>query len=302
VGQVAKRAEADAALPAVVTKKQALYQLVESNPNLVKILPASFNLERFKRMLLVAANKEEKLLECSPASFIQAAVTCAILALEPNDPRGLAYLVPFRDKDAGWVVNLIVGYKGMVELATRSGKVNVVHAHPVYKTDVFSFELGTQGEQIIHVPDLDGDEKDADLTHAYAWAKVNGEVVAEVVTRKRIEKARASSRGADSSFSPWKKWYPEMSSKTAIRVLAKRLPQTPELAAVIQAEDTDTPIDIGMIRTDLEPHLVEEWEAIDVTGAEVTAPDPGEGTQGGNDGSLSPGTELFDPNDPGRPF
>jgi len=301
MGQLQKRAEQDAKPPATISKKQALYTLVEQNPNIAKTLPKQMDIERFKRMLLVAANQDEKLLECSPASFIQAGVTCAILGLEPNDPRGLAYLLPYRDKDKGMVVNLIIGYQGMIELATRSGKVNTVHAAVVYKTDEFAFSLGTAGESIVHVPDLDGGEADSDITHAYAWARVNGELQAAVVTRKRIEKARAQSRGADSSYSPWVKWFPEMAAKTAIRVLSKRLPQSPELAAIVAAEDAGEPVNIGTITHDASPHFVEDFEsAIDVAATDATDEKAAVGTGGTATPDDSP--TAADQDDDGRPF
>jgi len=247
---VAQHAEAAAAAPAKVTPKEALRSIVERNMGAIGAsLPTGMSQERFARLLLTAANVNPELLTCDPRSFLQAGVQCAQLGLEPNDPRGLAYLIPFKDKDRGKVVNLIIGYRGMVELARRSGMVSSIHAFAVYEGDAFSYALGLE-PTLHHVPAPDGAEDPSKLTHVYAVAKVNGDPQFVVLTRKHVEKAKASSRGADSSYSPWKTHYAEMALKTAIRRLCKLLPQTVEVAKAMEADESE-PLHIGNVGTSM---------------------------------------------------
>ena len=220
--------------PATVTPRAALTALLDRNKDAVGAsLPSGMSRDRFIRLLLTAANVNPGLLECTPQSFLAAAVTSAQLGLEPNDPRGLAYLIPFNDRKKGKVVQFIIGYRGMLDLARRSGMVSAINAFPVYEGDTFVYSLGLE-PTLEHIP---GDDEDpAKLTHVYAVAKVAGEPQFVVMTRKQIDRVRASSQGAKSDYSPWNTHYVEMALKTALRRLCKWLPQTVEMA---QAADHD---------------------------------------------------------------
>jgi recombination protein RecT len=220
--------------PAVVTRNDAIAQIVDRNrATLAASLPTGMNPERFARILLTASSVKPALMECDPRSFLIAAVAAAQLGLEPDDPRGLAHLVPFGKK-----VQLIIGYRGYIDLARRSGQVGAVHATVVYAGDDFTYSLGLE-PTLHHVPDPEGDENPDDITHVYAVARVNGDPQFVVLTRRQIDKARAVSKTGHRADSPWNTHYAEMSQKTAIRRLAKLLPQTVELAAAESLEDRE---------------------------------------------------------------
>jgi recombination protein RecT len=223
--------------PAEVSPKQALRQLLEQNSGAIGTsLPSGMSTDRFTRLLLTAANTNPDLFSCDPRSFLAAGVACAQLGLEPNDARGLAYLIPFNDKRRGRVVNLIIGYRGLIDLARRSGMVSSIYAFPVFEGDRFEYRLGIDPD-IIHVPAEDSDEDPAKLTHVYAVAKVQGDPQFVVLTRKQVDKARAQSAGAKSTSSPWSSHYVEMAKKTAIRRLCKLLPQTVEVAQAVDSDE-----------------------------------------------------------------
>lgn len=238
-GQIEKAAEAAASanVPAQVSPKQRLVTMLADNKGAFSAsLPSGMSVDRFQRLLLTAANTNPQLLACNPTSFLAAGVTAAQLGLEPNDPRGLAYLIPFKDKNRGQIVNFIIGYRGMLDLARRSGIVSSINAFPVFEGDTFEYHLGLE-PKLTHVPNEDGDDDPAKLTHVYAVAKVQGEPQFVVLTRKQIDRTRASSQGARSSYSPWNTHYTEMALKTALRKLCKWLPQTVEMAQAQSLDD-----------------------------------------------------------------
>lgn len=239
-------AERDAA-PAKPSPKMVLRDMLEANKSAVGAsLPSGYSQDRFVRLLLTAANTNTGLFECDPTSFLAAGVAAAQLGLEPNDARGLAYLLPYNDKKRGKVVNLIIGYKGMLDLARRSGMVSSINAFPVFEGDHFEYSLGLE-PTLRHVPG-DHDEDPAKLTHVYAVAKVNGDPQFVVMTRRQIEKVKASSQGAKSSYSPWNTHYTEMALKTSLRRLCKWLPQTVEMAKAETLDERDLAIsDLGEI-------------------------------------------------------
>lgn len=255
-GAVAERAEAK-------SPKAALSAIVEQNKSAIALsLPKTMSADRFARLLLTAANTNPDLLACDPRSFLAAGVQAAQLGLEPNDARGLAYLLPFNDKQRGKIVQLIIGYRGMMDLARRSGMVTTINAFPVFDGDIFTYELGLN-PTLHHVPG-DHDEDPKTLTHVYAVAKIGGDSQFVVLTRKAIEKTRASSRGATSSYSPWTTHYVEMAQKTAIRRLCKMLPQTVEVATAMANEERPLILgDLGMVTSDGREFDGETGEIID---------------------------------------
>lgn len=237
MGQI-ETAVAEHNAPAKVTPKQALTRMLDANASAVGAsLPTGYKQERFVRLLLTAATTNPELFQCDPRSFLAAGVGAAQLGLEPNDARGLAYLIPFNDKRRGKIVQLIIGYKGMLDLARRSGMVSSINAFPVYRGDVFTYTLGLD-PTLEHVPG-DHDENPNDLTHVYAVAKVQGDPQFVVMTRRQIDKVMAQSAGARSNRSPWTTHYTEMALKTALRRLCKWLPQTVELARADEADGKD---------------------------------------------------------------
>jgi recombination protein RecT len=263
----------DAALSttAAPTPKQVLTRIVEQNKGAIGAsLPTGMSVDRFARLLLTAANTNPDLLACEPRSFLAAGVTAAQLGLEPNDPRGLAYLIPFNDKRRGKVVQFIVGYRGMLDLARRSGVVSDVHVESVFDDCRFEMRLGLDPD-VTHVPGDTwmGDRDPKRITHVYAVAKIGEGRQFVVLTRRQIDKARASSRGADSPYSPWSTHWEEMAHKTALRRLCKMLPQTVEMARAVETDDTPLHLgDLGHVVADdaitvdtaeeLEPVTVEE--------------------------------------------
>lgn len=232
-----------------LTPKQVLTKLLDANASAVGAsLPSGYKQERFVRLLLTAANTNPELFDCDPRSFLAAGVGAATLGLEPNDARGLAYLIPFRDAKRGnrRFVQLIIGYKGMLDLARRSGMVSSINAFAVFRQDVFTYSLGLD-PTLHHIPG-DHDDDPNDLTHVYAVAKVQGEPQFVVMTRRQVDKVMAGSPGARTGKSPWTTHYTEMALKTALRRLCKWLPQTVEMARADATDERDLSFtDLGVI-------------------------------------------------------
>jgi recombination protein RecT len=272
MGQITKAAEA-ANTPATLTPKQAITKLVTDNRSAIGMsLPRAMDADRFSRLLLTACNTNPDLLACDPRSFLAAGVSAAQLGLEPNDARGLAYLIPFKERGVS-KVQLIIGYRGMMDLARRSGMVSSINAFPVYEGDHFRYELGLN-PTIEHVPNPDGDEDPAKLTHVYAVAKVNGDPQFVVLSRKQVDRTRASSRGAASNYSPWASHYVEMAIKTAIRRLCKMLPQTVEMAQAIEHDERPLVLsDLGQPAPDHDAIEVSYDRQVDTESGEILTPE-----------------------------
>ena len=241
----ASRMTASQAGPATVKR------FVEANKGtMAALLPKHFDAERMLKLALGALRTTPKLTQASNSSLLGAVVTCAQLGLEPNTPLGHAYLLPFdkREKQGDkWVtvetqVQIIVGYKGMLDLARRSGQIVSIAAHEVCQGDEFSFAYGLE-EELVHRPAM---SRRGDVIGFYAVAKLVGgghcfEFMStdEVnhIRDKSAEKNRAKkdSSGRPIITGPWADNYVEMGRKTALRRLFKYLPISIENLAFADA-------------------------------------------------------------------
>jgi recombination protein RecT len=201
-------------------------------------LPKHVTAERLARVALTEVRKNPALARCDQTSFLGALMTCAQLGLEPGGPLGHAYLVPFENRKKGIVeAQFIVGYRGMIELARRSGQIVSIEAHPVYEGDTFELELGLNSK-LRHIPDFDNPNRvqPDKLRFVYAVAKLkDGGVQFKVMSRREVEAVRAQSRAGSSG--PWVTHYEQMALKTVTRSLFKWLPVSVELATAIDADE-----------------------------------------------------------------
>lgn len=202
-------------------------------PQIATALPEHFGKDRMLRVILTSVNKTPKLLNCTQETLLGSIMVCAQLGLEPDDVMGHAYLLPYGNK-----CQLIVGYKGMIDLARRSGNIQSIYAGIVYENDIFVDQYGTE-EKFEHQPyymngfDEPGKER---FVYAYAHLK-DGGFQRIVLTEADINKAKKASQAADTQYSPWKTWPEEMKKKTAIKRLCKFLPMSVQLAKAVQIDN-----------------------------------------------------------------
>ena len=228
---------------AVAEKKQdpAVALVEKLKPQLALALPRHMTADRMARIVLTDMRRVPKLMECTPQSLAGAIMASAQLGLEPGNGLGHAYLLPFdkRAKVGGqWQTvatecQLIIGYRGMIDLARRSGQIVSLSARIVHERDHFTYRYGLD-ETIEHVPHA-GEHPGA-MTFVYAVAKLkDGGVQFEVMSRAEVEAIRAKSKAGSSG--PWVDHFEEMAKKTAIRRLFKYLPVSVEMARAVTMDE-----------------------------------------------------------------
>jgi recombination protein RecT len=195
---------------------------------LQKAMPKGLTAERMVRVVLTAMHRTPKLMECTKESVWQAVLDSASLGLFP-DALGRSYLVPYKDK-----CQLIIGYKGLVDLIYRSGQVDFIQAYAVHRGDAFSVVLGTE-QKINHVPC----ENHGEWTHVYSVAKIKGSDSSSFVVMNRSEVMKIKARSKASGSGPWQTDEEEMAKKTVIRRHAKILPMSAEIVADALDRDSD---------------------------------------------------------------
>jgi len=205
-------------------------------------LPKHMTADRLMRIAMTEVRKTPALGKCNVQSFMGAIMQCAQLGIEPGAALGHAYLLPFGNgKASDGLANcqLIIGYRGMIDLARRSGQIVSLNARSVHANDEFNYTYGLD-ETLTHVP-ASGDR--GDLTHVYAVAKLKGGGIQfEVMSKADVLKVKASSKAGNNG--PWVSHFDEMAKKTVIRRLFKYLPVSIEMTqAVVLDEKADAGID-----------------------------------------------------------
>lgn len=208
--------------------------LEKARPSMAAVVPRHVTPERLVKLALVAASKNPVLLQCDQTSILQSVMTAAQLGLDCGGTIGSAYLVPYKNNRTGrFEAQLIVGYRGLVDLARRSGEIESIEAHVVYTDDEFEIAYGLE-PVLRHVPNLKGDRGEAILVYAIGRLKGGARQV-EVMTKADVERIRSRSRAGTSG--PWVTDWDEMARKTVVRRLCKYLPLSTELAEAIAADD-----------------------------------------------------------------
>ena len=187
--------------------------------------------ERMMRLMANAMRTTPQLGECDPLSLLGSMMTCASLGIEPNTPLGHAYLIPFKNKRKNITeVQLILGYKGMIDLARRSGHIKNIHGDVVYEGDEFSFEYGSN-QHLKHRPK----GKRVNPLYAYCHATLTDGEAFVVLPWDEVIAIRDASQGYRTAVqygkkdSPWIAHQHEMAAKTAVRALFKYLPISIEM-------------------------------------------------------------------------
>lgn len=193
-------------------------------------LPKHLTPERFARVAITALTRTPKLTECTQASLMKCLLDLSALGIEPDGRR--AHLIPY-----GNTCTLIIDWKGLAELAMRSGVIAKLHADIVCENDVFAYNLGEIVEHRI-----DWRKPRGEMYAAYAMAVTkDGAVFVQVLTKDEIDGVRKRSKSSNNG--PWVTDYAEMAKKTAFRRLSKWLPLSAEFRDATEKDDDVQPIE-----------------------------------------------------------
>lgn len=196
----------------------------------------------------------------NPDSFINAVVQASHLGLEIGGALGQCYLVPYKSE-----VKAIVGYRGLLTLARRSGFITSIKAEMVYENDAFELELGIE-TKVVHKPLLTGERGKPKLVYMVAHF-TDGGYHFEWMSIAEVEKIKNRSAAASKGSSPWTTDYEQMALKTVIRRGWKYLPMSIEM---VRTEQIEAAQDAGQ-----KVNFVIEGDAVEIaTGQnEESAPD-----------------------------
>lgn len=160
---------------------------------------------------LVVGN--EKLAECEPISIIQSAMNAAFLNLPLNQQMGKAWVVPYKSKGKSYA-QFQLGWKGLVELALRTGMYHKINVCEVKKGQLIKHDPFTEDIE------LDYTAKTSETVIGYyAFFKLTTGFEKHVYWTMDEIKAHGAkfSKTYKSQYGVWQTNFDAMAKKTVIR-------------------------------------------------------------------------------------
>lgn len=163
----------------------------------------------------------------APNTIIQAGLKAAIMDLPVENSLGYAYIIPFNNtvKDAQGNFSkrheaaFVLGWKGMVQLALRTGAYKVINVSDVRDGELRSYNRLTEEVDIQWIDD----EEERDKLPIVGWVGyyrlVNGAEKTIYMSRKAMEAHEKKNRKGQYKTKTWRDDFDGMAMKTMYRKL-----------------------------------------------------------------------------------
>lgn len=171
------------------------------------------NAGSFAASVLDLYNTDTYLQKCDPKQVFGECLKAASLKLPINKQLGFAYVVPYKG-----VPQFQLGYKGMIQLAMRTGSYKHINAGIVYEGE-YKGENKLTGDI-----DLSGERVGDEIIGYFAYIEtINGFSKALYWTKEKvIAHAMRFSQSYKSGSAIWKEHFHEMAQKTVLRNLLSK--------------------------------------------------------------------------------
>ena len=218
---------------------------------------------RFITSIVSAVQTNPALQECTNQSILSAALLGETLNLSPSPQLSYFYMVPFNDTKRGVkVAQFQIGYKGLIQLAIRSGQYKKINVLSIKKGELEYFDpLNEEIKVKLMVDDWNAREQAETIGYYAMFELTNGFQKAMYWSKEQMEHhAITYSQGykAKKGYTFWEKSFDRMAEKTMLKQLLSRWGiMSTELQQAIDADE-------AVINEDGSMNYVETEEVIDV--------------------------------------
>lgn len=182
---------------------------------------------QFVSSLVSMVNADKNLMQAfyeAPMTVIQAGLKAAAFDLPIDQNLGYAYIVPFKNwkKDLGKSVmeaNFILGWKGMHQLALRTGAYKTINVVDIREGELKSYNRLTEEVDVDFIEDDDLRESKPVIGYLGYYRLVNGAEKTIYMTVKQIENHEKKFRKGEYMGKGWRDDWDAMARKTVYRKL-----------------------------------------------------------------------------------
>ena len=244
----------------------ATYLTQDAVKNQINSIVGGKNGTRFITSIVSAVQNNPQLQECTNQSILSAALLGESLNLSPSPMLGYYYLVPFNDRQRGKVAQFQIGYKGLIQLAIRSGQYKKINVMAIKEGELEYFDpLNEEIKVNLMVDNWNAREQAKTIGYYATFELVNGFKKSIYWSREQMEAhAEQYSQGyrAKKGYTFWEKDFDAMAYKTMLRqLLSKWGIMSTDLMSAIDSDE-------AIINEDGTKNYVETEEVIDAPAAE----------------------------------
>lgn len=187
---------------------------------------------QFITSVMQVTQNNDLLKKASPASIYGAAITAAVLDLPIQNNLGFAYIVPYGNQ-----AQFQLGYKGLIQLALRSGQFKNISVTEIYEGQIVS-------ENPLTGYEFDFSKKESETIVGYAayFRLINGFEKTEYMSKEKLEAhGKKFSQTYKKGFGVWKDDFDSMAKKTVLKLtLSKYAPLSVEMQKAITFDQAVT--------------------------------------------------------------
>ena len=244
----------------------ATYLTQDAVKNQINSIVGGKNGTRFITSIVSAVQNNPQLQECTNQSILSAALLGESLNLSPSPMLGYYYLVPFNDRQRGKVAQFQIGYKGLIQLAIRSGQYKKINVMAIKEGELEYFDPLNEDIKVnLMVSDWNAREKAKTIGYYATFELTNGFKKSIYWSKEQMEAhAEQYSMGykAKKGYTFWEKDFDAMAYKTMLRqLLSKWGIMSTEMMSAIDSDE-------AVINEDGTKTYVETEEIIDAPAAE----------------------------------
>lgn len=190
------------------------------------------NAGAFMASIIELYQSDTYLQKCDPNKVVLEALKAATLKLPINKALGFAYIIPY-----GTTPTMQLGYKGIVQLAQRTGQYKYINAGEIYEGERVEYN------RISGMLEIGGDAVSDKIVGYFAYFQLlNGFEKAVYWSKEKVEahaKRFSQAYKAGKKDSPWFTSFDAMAIKTVLKSIITRYgPMSVEFANAM-AQDTD---------------------------------------------------------------
>lgn len=185
---------------------------------------------KFVTAITSAVSTNPTLQACEPVSIVSGALLGEALNLSPSPQLGHYYLVPFEDKKTGVIkAQFILGYKGYIQLAIRSGQYKKLNILPIKQGELIRFDPLNEEIEVQLIQDNREREQAETIGYYAMFEYLNGFGKVLYWSKEKMEshalKYSQGYRGDKKKGTAWTFWsknFDSMACKTMIRQLISK--------------------------------------------------------------------------------